>query len=97
MQVGDIVHVKGRVIDVSRTDMLKVKFSFFADPLFVEPERIVYHEPAPPQLKVGDTVLSKDGAQGVIRYIETDWAVVVETEKRKTIRYLCDVQLLVGV
>lgn len=87
--VGDTVHVRGVVECVYP---LLVRFDLLGYALHVPTGNIAHVEPA--QLKVGDKVQSKDGRVGTIRYIEDDWAVVVETHrpKCKAIRYLIDLQ-----
>lgn len=89
--VGDTVHVRGVVKEVGWRTTVLVKFDFFGTSLYVGTSNdIVHHEPA--QLKVGDKVQSKDSRVGTIRYIEDDWALVVETHRCKAIRYLIDLQ-----
>ena len=56
------------------------------------PSRMITLAPVEPLFAVGDKVRSRDGCVGVIRYIEDDWAVVLQSGKYKTIRYLVDLQ-----
>lgn len=88
--VGDTVHVRGVVENVGLSSVCVLFNSLFDGKLLMPQTEIVAHEPA--QLKVGDKVQSKDSRVGTIRYIEDDWALVVETHKCKAIRYLIDLQ-----
>jgi hypothetical protein len=90
LKVGDIVHIKGRVLGIGPA-VAEVEFNFARHSFLINRTEITHHEPAP--LKVGDMVLSKDGNIGQIRYIEDDWALVRHTgTNNRSIRFLCDLQ-----
>lgn len=75
VEIGDTVHVKGRVLDISGSGALRVGFEFASAALWVIPSRIVHVESRP--LKVKDVMENEGGTLVTVVAINEDVGQVV--------------------